>query len=47
MARDRFLAGDEARNDLHLHIAQRLFLRFGKLAHIVVREADIIFQFLR
>jgi hypothetical protein len=42
LARDGLLTRDETRHNLDLDICESLFLCLGKLAHIVMSEADVI-----
>ena len=45
-ARDRLLARDEARRQLHREICKTVLLHFGKPAHIVMCEADVVLELL-
>ena len=45
--RDRLLASDQAGRNLHLHVCNGCFLRFGEAANIIMGESNIVFQLLR
>ena len=44
---DALLAGDEARDQLDLGIADALALGLGEAAHLIVSEPDVVLQLLR